>query len=61
MDEVQITIIGGGVIGLAIAARLSAHYDNIVVLPEAKNTHLKAHNPLKPSAVIIKHQKEKEH
>ncbi|MBL0731436.1 MAG: NAD(P)/FAD-dependent oxidoreductase [Desulfosarcina sp.] len=34
MDEVQITIIGGGVIGLAIAARLSAHYDNIVLLEQ---------------------------
>lgn len=34
MDEVQIAIIGAGVIGLAIAARLSANYDNIVVLDQ---------------------------
>jgi L-2-hydroxyglutarate oxidase LhgO len=34
MDEVQITIIGAGIIGLAIAARLSANYDNIVVLEQ---------------------------
>ena len=34
MDKVQITIIGAGVIGLAIAARLSAQYDNIVVLEQ---------------------------
>lgn len=32
MDKVEITIIGAGVIGLAIAAELSAKYDNIVVL-----------------------------
>ncbi len=32
MDSVNITIIGAGVIGLAIATELSARYDNIVVL-----------------------------
>jgi len=32
MDEVRITVIGAGVVGLAIAAELSARYDNIVVL-----------------------------
>ncbi len=34
MDEIRITIIGAGVVGLAIAARLSAHYDNILVLEQ---------------------------
>jgi len=32
MEEVKITIIGSGVIGLAVAAELSSRYDNIVVL-----------------------------
>ncbi len=32
MDEVEITIIGAGVVGLAIAAELSKKYDNIVLL-----------------------------
>jgi L-2-hydroxyglutarate oxidase LhgO len=32
MDEVRITVIGAGVIGLSIASELSAKYDNIVVL-----------------------------
>jgi len=32
MDKVNITIIGAGVIGLAIAAELSTRYDNIIVL-----------------------------
>ena len=32
MDEVKITIIGAGVVGLAIAAELSQEYDDIVVL-----------------------------
>jgi L-2-hydroxyglutarate oxidase LhgO len=32
MDEVRITIIGAGVVGLAIASELSTRYDNIVVL-----------------------------
>jgi len=32
MDEVKITIIGAGVVGLAIAAELSREYDDIVVL-----------------------------
>lgn len=32
MDEVEITIIGAGVIGLAIAAELSKTYDNIVLI-----------------------------
>ena len=32
MDEVKITIIGAGVVGLAIAAELSQKYDDIVVL-----------------------------
>jgi L-2-hydroxyglutarate oxidase LhgO len=32
MDKVNITIIGAGVVGLTIAAELSARYDNIVVL-----------------------------
>jgi len=32
MDEVNITIIGAGVVGLAIAAELSQQHDNIVVL-----------------------------
>jgi L-2-hydroxyglutarate oxidase LhgO len=32
MDKVKITVIGAGVIGLAIAAELSTKYDNIVVL-----------------------------
>lgn len=32
MDEVAITIIGAGAIGLAIAAELSADYDSVVVL-----------------------------
>ncbi|MBI5740635.1 MAG: NAD(P)/FAD-dependent oxidoreductase [Nitrospirae bacterium] len=32
MDEVDITIIGAGVVGLAIAAELSGQYDNIIVL-----------------------------
>ena len=32
MDEVKITIIGAGVVGLAIAAELSREYENIVVL-----------------------------
>jgi len=32
MDQVNITIIGAGVVGLAIASELSGHYDNIVVL-----------------------------
>ena len=37
MEEVNITIIGAGVVGLAIAAELSSRYDNIVVL-ERHNT-----------------------
>ncbi|MEW6162630.1 MAG: NAD(P)/FAD-dependent oxidoreductase [Nitrospirota bacterium] len=32
MEEVEITIIGAGVVGLAIAAELSEQYENIVVL-----------------------------
>lgn len=32
MDEVKITIIGAGVVGLAVAAELSSRYDNIIVL-----------------------------
>lgn len=32
MDEATITIIGGGVVGLAVAAELSQHYDSIVLL-----------------------------
>jgi L-2-hydroxyglutarate oxidase LhgO len=32
MDQVNITIIGAGVVGLAIASELSGYYDNIVVL-----------------------------
>ncbi len=32
MDEVKITIIGAGVVGLAIAAELTQEYDDIVVL-----------------------------
>ena len=32
MSDVNITIIGAGVIGLAIAAELAKHYDNIFVL-----------------------------
>lgn len=32
MDKIKITIIGAGVVGLAIAAELSQEYDNIVVL-----------------------------
>jgi len=32
MDEVKITIIGAGVVGLAIAAELSREYDDIIVL-----------------------------
>jgi L-2-hydroxyglutarate oxidase LhgO len=32
MDKVKITIIGAGVVGLAIAAKLSMEYDDIVVL-----------------------------
>lgn len=37
MDEVKITIIGAGVVGLAVAAELSSSYDNVVVL-ERHNT-----------------------
>jgi L-2-hydroxyglutarate oxidase LhgO len=32
MDEVKITIIGAGVVGLAIAAELSKNYDEVIVL-----------------------------
>lgn len=32
MDEVKITIIGAGVVGLSIAAELSRHYDEVIVL-----------------------------
>ncbi|MEW6676187.1 MAG: FAD-dependent oxidoreductase [Nitrospirota bacterium] len=32
MEEVNITIIGAGVVGLAIAAELSSKYNDIVVL-----------------------------
>lgn len=37
MDQVNITIVGAGVVGLAVAAELSSRYDNIVVL-ERYNT-----------------------
>jgi len=36
MDEVNITIIGAGVIGLSIAAELSKNYEDIVVLEQHK-------------------------
>ena len=32
MEEVKITVIGAGVVGLAVATELSERYDNIVVL-----------------------------
>jgi L-2-hydroxyglutarate oxidase LhgO len=32
MEDVKITVIGAGVVGLAVAAELSTRYDNIVVL-----------------------------
>lgn len=32
MDEVEITIIGTGIVGLAIAAELSKKFDNIILL-----------------------------
>jgi L-2-hydroxyglutarate oxidase LhgO len=32
MDDVEVTIIGGGVVGLAVAAELSKEYDDIVLL-----------------------------
>lgn len=32
MEEIRITVIGAGVVGLAIAAELSTRYDNIIVL-----------------------------
>ena len=34
MDEVKVTIIGAGVVGLAIAAELSARVQDIVVLEQ---------------------------
>lgn len=34
MDEVNVTIIGAGVVGLAIAAELSTDYDNIIVVEQ---------------------------
>jgi len=37
MDEISITIIGAGAVGLAIAAELSATYDNIVLLERHEN------------------------
>ena len=37
MEEVNITIIGAGVIGLAIAAGLSERYENIIVLERRGN------------------------
>lgn len=32
MDEVKVTIIGGGIIGLAVAAEMSKEYENVVLL-----------------------------
>src|SRR3990172_2527324 len=36
MEEINITIIGAGVVGLAIAAELSTRYENIVVVEKHK-------------------------
>ena len=50
MDEVNITIIGAGVIGLSIAAELSNRYTDIVVLE--KNTHFGQETSSRNSEVI---------
>lgn len=50
MDEVNITIIGAGVIGLSIAAELSNLYTDIVVLE--KNTHFGQETSSRNSEVI---------
>ncbi|MBA4349294.1 MAG: NAD(P)/FAD-dependent oxidoreductase [Thermodesulfovibrio sp.] len=34
MEEIRVTIIGAGIVGLAIASKLSERYDNIVVLEQ---------------------------
>jgi len=50
MDTVQVTIIGAGVIGLAIARELSSHYTDIVVLE--KNDHFGRETSSRNSEVI---------
>lgn len=50
MEKVQITIIGAGVIGLAIARELSRHYSDIVVLE--KNDHFGRETSSRNSEVI---------
>lgn len=50
METVQITVIGAGVIGLAIARELSAHYSDVVVLE--KNDHFGRETSSRNSEVI---------
>lgn len=50
MEQVQVTIIGAGVIGLAIARELSAHFSDIIVLE--KNDHFGRETSSRNSEVI---------
>jgi len=50
MDKVQVTIVGAGVIGLALAKELSAHYGDIIVLE--KNAHFGRETSSRNSEVI---------
>ena len=50
MDEIKITIIGAGVIGLSIAAELSNHHTDIMILE--KNTHFGQETSSRNSEVI---------
>jgi L-2-hydroxyglutarate oxidase LhgO len=50
MEKVQVTIIGAGVIGLALARELSSHYSDIVVLE--KNDHFGRETSSRNSEVI---------
>lgn len=50
MDKVQVTIIGAGVIGLALARELAGHYDDIVVVE--KNDHFGRETSSRNSEVI---------
>lgn len=50
MEQVQVTVIGAGVIGLAIARELSYHYSDIVVLE--KNDHFGGETSSRNSEVI---------
>lgn len=50
MDKAQVTIIGAGVIGLALARELAGHFGDIVVLE--KNDHLGRETNSRNSEVI---------